>query len=150
VSCEAESSYYTEETAAATIIANGTYEVMQQTVCPSSERRHISDVACSVSTSSCCVNVIAVSTETWQELNTYNGTQLVTCVCLSVRVSAPISGDFCKWILITFGMSTHVNVFDCRCAVTSRNTSFSRSDPLDPSCPVCTRRSFPCCKATRV
>jgi len=55
VSCEAESGHYTEETAATTIIANGTCEVMQQTVCPSSKRRHISDVPSSISACSCGV-----------------------------------------------------------------------------------------------
>ena len=40
-------------------------------------------------------------------------------------MSAPISGNFCKWILIKFGMSTYVNVFESRCAVSSRNTEIS-------------------------
>jgi len=53
VSCEADSGYYTEETAATTIITNGTCEVMQQTVCSSSKRRHISDVPCSIRACSC-------------------------------------------------------------------------------------------------
>jgi len=53
VSCEAESGYYTEETAATTIIANGTCKVMQQTICSSSKQRHFSDVPCSISACSC-------------------------------------------------------------------------------------------------
>jgi hypothetical protein len=62
VSWEAESSYYTEKPAQTAIIANGTRGVMQRSVCPSSEQRHILDVPCSGGTASCCV-VIALSVQ---------------------------------------------------------------------------------------
>jgi len=69
VSCGAESGYYTEETAATTIIANGTCEVMQQSARLQSDVIFQTYPAVSVHVRT-VFNVITVLMETWQGLNT--------------------------------------------------------------------------------
>jgi len=71
VSCEAESGYYTEETAATTIIANGTCEKLCNKQSPRLQSDVIFQTYPPVSVHVRAVfNVIAVLMETWQGLNT--------------------------------------------------------------------------------